>query len=416
MNLLKIRLLIARAKEFYKKNPERGMLVLLLFAIVSIYTFSKNSEVKTIVYKKDVKEQLVEPRMISNHTDNIYQRKNRVLTDRIKKIEKNLEKLLQSLNKKINEKNTIKEKMDTPEEGPKIEKRVSIERINAMNLKASNTQPYLNQETQPEKPVIIPENLARKSISQIFFKKKAGKHGSSTINFPVKKIAKNESVRIPLGSYVKAKLLTGVEAAEGKPLPVIAELDHVFIGPNKTMIDLKGCFALLKSAGNLSVERAEGQAVSISCVSDSGQSFERKINGFMVDDTDNSFGVIGVVNSKQDRVATQAFLASIVDGISSSVKQGQETETQNPLGGSSSVVTGDQSKHILASGGGSAAQKVTQWYLKHAENLMPTINVGSGSDIWIVMQEGVNLPNWFFKEKRVNYKSIRLSFLDEITK
>ena len=36
---------------------------------------------------------------------------------------------------------------------------------------------------------------------------------------------------------------------------------------------------------------------------------------------DNSFAVIGEVNSKRDRVATTAFLSSVVDGIGKAVSQ-----------------------------------------------------------------------------------------------
>jgi len=41
---------------------------------------------------------------------------------------------------------------------------------------------------------------------------------------------------------------------------------------------------------------------------------------------------------------------------------------------------------------------VTQWYLKQAQNLLPTINVGSGQEVWVIMQDQVDLPKDYFTQ------------------
>ena len=108
----------------------------------------------------------------------------------------------------------------------------------------------------------------------------------------------------------------------------------------------------------------------------------------------------GQVNSKQGRVATMAFLASIVDGVGKAVQAAQTTQSTNALGGSSSVLTGDTGKYVMAGGASNAAGMVAQWYLQQAQNLAPTVSVGSGRDVWIVMKDKVNLPEEFFKKER----------------
>jgi hypothetical protein len=107
---------------------------------------------------------------------------------------------------------------------------------------------------------------------------------------------------------------------------------------------------------------------------------------------------MGSLNSKQDRVAAMAFLSSVVEGVGKSLQQAQTTQSLNPLGGSTSVISGDQMKYLGAGGAANAAGLVTQWYLRQAQNLLPTINVGSGQDVWIVMQETVKLPNDYFRK------------------
>ena len=229
-----------------------------------------------------------------------------------------------------------------------------------------------------------------------------GKPGASMISFPVKSTGsvsfKGPEITLPSGSYVKAKLLTGVEAPEGKTYPVLMQLDYAFIIPNHKRLDLNGCFIIAKAQGDLSTERVQMQATKLSCVSKRGGMFEREVNGFIADDVDNSFAVIGRVNTKQDRVAATAFLSSIVSGIGKAVQQAQTTQQATPLGGGQSIITGDQAKYIGAGGASEAASMVTQWYLKQAQSLLPTINVGSGQDVWIVMQDKVELPKAYFNQ------------------
>ncbi len=107
---------------------------------------------------------------------------------------------------------------------------------------------------------------------------------------------------------------------------------------------------------------------------------------------------MGSVNSKQDRVAAMAFLSSVVEGVGKAIQQAQTTQQTTPLGGSQSVMTGSSAEYLAAGGASNAASMVTQWYLKQAQNLLPTINVGSGQDVWIVMTDTVKLPNDYFRK------------------
>lgn len=236
------------------------------------------------------------------------------------------------------------------------------------------------------------------------------KPGANMVSFPVKSTGKvflrKPGIILPSGSYVKATLLTGVEAPEGKSYPVLLQLDYAYIIPNDKRLDLAGCFMIAKAQGDLSTERVQMQTTKLSCVSQRGGMFEREVNGFVADDEDNSFAVMGRVNSKQERVAATSFLASVVSGIGKAIQQAQTTSQVTPLGGSQSVLTGDQTKFIGAGGASEAATMVTQWYLKQAQNLLPTINVGSGQNVWVIMQDQVDLPKEYFNSKGAPNESI----------
>ena len=384
-------------QEKIAENPRvlGGIAIAILLSI--LYVFNKSEEGQKIVYKSEPSSKFENGRVIGA-TDNVYQRKNEVLRGKLNEIEKQITKVAESFKKQslyFDERlaeleKEVAEKQESRADGSLAQAPVSpMAPVNAIG----NKQPSLNGSSSSE---TLPPRIGRPYQKLPKLERK----GPATISFPAtgSQTKKLETITLPSGSFVKAKNITGVEAPEGKALPVLMQLDYAFIGPNRSKIDLSGCFMIAKSMGNLSIERAEIQATKLSCVSRSGRSFEREINGFVADNKDNSFGMIGEVSSKQDNAAAMAFLSSIVEGVGGAIAQAQMTQTTNGMGGSSAVLTGDQGKFLAASGASNAASTVTQWYLKHAQNLLPTINIGSGMDAWIVMQDSVDLPNWYFKK------------------
>lgn len=218
------------------------------------------------------------------------------------------------------------------------------------------------------------------------------------ISFPVKTTPKKGTKEpgIPAGAYVKGVVLTGVDAHQAE-WPVLIQLEFAFIGPNETKIDLSGCFVIAKAKGDLSIERAIMQTEKISCVAQNGDMFESNINGWVNDDTDNRFGVKGPVQSKRGRVLTTAFLASVVEGVGKAIQLGESTQMTNAVGGAQSVITGDQGRFITGGAAATAASRVADWYLRQAENLLPSITVGSGKSVWIAVKDKVDVPTKYFE-------------------
>jgi hypothetical protein len=206
---------------------------------------------------------------------------------------------------------------------------------------------------------------------------------------------KNETV-VPAGSYVKVRILTGVEANPRDEIPMLVQADHALVGPNKRRIDLRGCMVLLQVKGELSTDRVVGQAVRLSCVRSDGESVTRDINGYLTGE-DSTFGVTGQLISRQGRVIAAAAVAGFAEAAGDAVARAQETRQiiQNPLGGSSGEVrnvTGNQAAYVLGTSGSGSAQIIANWYLKYADQLLPAIAVGSGRDVWVVLLETVSVP------------------------
>lgn len=411
-------------KLFLSNYRTQLTIAAVCMALGTVYLVSRYEDNKVIMYR-DLEQADYSNGKIVSPSNDIYQKKERVLSTRIEELERKIQILSEGI---TNQKPNLNEQPLNPAE---------LIPTPTTEMKADPapliTSPMMNQEppaeyttTQIPQGLTVPSNYGgyrapsqvpspMSSPSPVPNEPKISEPGPGIISFPVKgKVERTEmSVKLPSGSFVKAKLLTGVEAPEGKALPVLLQADYAFLGPNKSKIDLSGCFLIAKSTGNLSIERVEMQTSKISCVSKNGRMFERELNGFVADNKDNSFAVVGDVNSKQDRVATMAFLSSIVSGISGAISQAQTTSQTNAHGGSSVSISGDEQKYIAANGASSAASMVTQWYLKQAQSLLPTINVGSGQDVWIVIQDSIDLPNWYFK--KLETRSGEFNFLSRLT-
>lgn len=373
--------------------------------LLIVYLFSKGREEVTRVYHSEDKVDFKDARVLGSQGESLYEGKERLLTKTIKD--------LVDAQKAFKEKTIqIEWRLSQIEQNKKPEVATAADPKNAEANSADGKTASGSQTTggvQFSKP---PEDFQARqvqsrsepsSLSSNMFPGGAAApraRGNSIITFPVKEVSaeKTTGIVIPPGSYVKAKVMTGVEAPEGKTYPVLLQLDYAYIVPNKKRLDLSGCFMIVKSQGDLSTERVQMQASKLSCVSGEGKMFERDVSGYVADDKDNSFAVMGSVNTKQDRVATMAFMSSIVEGVGKAVQQAQTTQSMNPLGGTSSIVTGSSMAYLGAGGASSAASMVTQWYLQQAQKLLPTINIGSGHDVWVVMQETVRLPTDYFRK------------------
>ncbi len=342
----------------------------------------------------------------------------RILSDRKESFYEGKESLLSEHTKKLTERNSALESKLS-----KLEKRMQIMETRDPNIPSKKTSKTRSGDSEKNLPNFAAgpwgKSDSNSSIAQNARAKKI--KGPSTIHFPVvqeEQETTKKAVSIPVGSYVKGTLMTGIEAPEGKTLPVLLQLDHAMVGPNESGVDLKGCFIIAKASGDLSTERVQMQATKLSCVSPGGELFEKQVNGFVADDKDNSFAVIGKVNSKRMRSAGMGFLSAVVEGVGSSI-QDRQSELSVSSAGIAKNITGNRGAYLAAGGAANAASKVTDWYLRQAENLLPTINVGSGQEVWIVMHDSVSIPGHFFEptnsQEDTNHEEPKSVYIRNVT-
>ena len=389
-----------RIKELVERKPILiGLSVVALLLLVNLIGIGSNKD--NHVVERGALVSFQNGRILNDRESTFYYGKERLLSQKAQSMlegQAKLEARLQELEKKLQESNSQNAKTSVFVDGTPLigQTSESLGVASASAIESTNADPALQLYG-------VTENPQGSSVSPARVRSKGSPiKGPDLIAFPVKTETKTEGVMLPAGSYVKAKVLTGVDVPEGKTYPVLMVLDFSYVAPNDHKIDLSGCFMIAKAEGDLSTERVQMQATKMSCVSKKGKMFERDVNGFVADDKDGSFAMKGQVNSKQGRVAAMAFLAGVVDGVGKAVQAAQTTQSTNPLGGGSSMMTGDAGKYAVAGGASNAAGMVAQWYLQQAQNLAPTVAIGSGRDVWIVIKDKVSLPEEFFKKERKN--------------
>lgn len=388
----------------FQKHREKVPYVAAMLACLVFYIWNHSQEQVTRVYQSESKGDFKDGRVLGSQGDSLYENKERLLSKTLSEFQEANAAFKETTSKLEARISDLEQKKAGPPGAPTVNPGTagappSLPGQDAPLGNAPDGLEVTQGAPRAANP-FSPGTASSAPAAAPSFGAGKAKSGAGVISFPVKEVSREKTtgVVIPPGSYVKAKLMTGVEAPEGRTFPVLMQLDYAYIVPNKKRLDLSGCFMIAKSQGDLSTERVQMQATKLSCVGQDGKMFEREVNGFVADDKDNSFAVMGSVNSKQDRVATMAFLSSVVEGVGKGLQQAQTTQSMNPLGGTSSIVTGSNMAYLGAGGASNAASQVTQWYLRQAQNLLPTINVGSGQDVWVVMQDTVRLPTDYFRK------------------
>ena len=189
-----------------------------------------------------------------------------------------------------------------------------------------------------------------------------------------------EWVRLPLGSTVTGELLTGAFAtkARGDALPVLMRLRSAFTGPNDTEIPLEDCLLIGKATADISSVRARVEAVNLSCVLPDGTAFERQVKGYFTGE-DGTLGVPGRWEFRSGRWLANLLSAmgTTAAGLYADVAIAQE------IGGTNAILGGISTSDVT--------DRIQEFFLARAEEILPVVWVESGTPVYVVMLEGLTI-------------------------
>ena len=218
-------------------------------------------------------------------------------------------------------------------------------------------------------------------------------------NIKKSKKEKNKTIKdtIPAGSFVRAVLLSGLDAptsgsATRNPHPVLFKLIDKVILPNKWRINIKDCFIIGTGYGDLSSERAYIRLERLSCTKNDGDIISKTVEGY-VSGEDGKNGLKGRVVSKQGQLLARTLVAGFLQGVSQAFSYSQQTLLINPQGAVQTVNPNQALQYAGISGISEATKKLADFYMNLVNKTFPVIEILPGRKVDIVFLKDVNLED-----------------------
>jgi conjugal transfer pilus assembly protein TraB len=196
-------------------------------------------------------------------------------------------------------------------------------------------------------------------------------------------------------SFTRGVLLGGLDAPTGgqsqtNPHPVLIRLTDNSILPNRFRGEYRECFVIAAGYGDISSERAYLRTETLSCVREDGSTLEVKIQGSVYGE-DGKVGMRGRLVTKQGQILANALLAGLASGIGQGLSTAATSYSTSALG-TIATTSGSQAYRAgFGTGVGRALDRLSQYYIKLAEQTFPVIEVDAGRAIDVVITKGVRI-------------------------
>ena len=202
----------------------------------------------------------------------------------------------------------------------------------------------------------------------------------------------NANKYVPSGTFVRAVVLGGADAdasvnGQSKNNGVMLfKLLQPGTLPNGQYSHLRGCFVTASSYGDISSERAYVVLYRLSCALPGRPIIDKAVTGWAF--FGGKVGIKGVPLMRDNKIMQWAGISGAMSGIASAAQYAQSIQSISPLGSATSVPSANVAPYAAYGGASKAAEVLSNYYVKRAEQYHPVIQVGSGNFVTIVFKEG----------------------------
>lgn len=252
-------------------------------------------------------------------------------------------------------------------------------------------EPIVEPQMQQPKPVMVaPPRIIKIDIP---------KENTQTENKAVEQNDKKQShssndIFLPAGSFAQFTLTSGAYApAGGEQMPVSGVIKKAFVGPNKSVIPLRGCFFVGKARGIIGEGIADIKPVTISCVLENGTTFEAELAGY-VTDKNGKFGLPGKVQRHTGSFLATTGLSSFLGGLASGWSRAYEQETATASGEAVEKtvnILGNAFRYGALKGLAGIADAAKAFYESQLKELIPSVDVPAGAEGYIYITKGITI-------------------------
>tara|TARA_B100001094_G_scaffold269524_1_gene273766 strand:- start:3117 stop:4493 length:1377 start_codon:yes stop_codon:yes gene_type:complete len=208
---------------------------------------------------------------------------------------------------------------------------------------------------------------------------------------------------VPSGSFVTAVVTGGADAnagvnGQGDTAPVVFRTINKGFLPNGKKSRIKDCVVTGSIYGEVSSSRGIVRTNRMSCIFKDGSILDVPVKGTVFNYGRN--GIRGTTIMKNGKIVTMAGVSGLLGGLGEAASAASKTQSVSPLGTTSTVKSGDILKSMLGSGLESASSKLSDYYIKLAQQYHPIVEINPGAIVNIVFLEGFPLDS----EKAIAYE------------
>lgn len=223
-------------------------------------------------------------------------------------------------------------------------------------------------------------------IHMVSFRKTVHKKPTTRLN-PNHYVPSNTSVRaIILGGADADASVNGQSKNNGVMLFKFLEDGTL---PNGQRSRLRGCRVSGTAYGDISSERAFATLYKISCAHPGEPIIDKEVTGWVF--FNGKAGVKGVPLMRDNKIMQWAGVSGMMSGIASAAQYAQSVQSISSFGAASIVPQSNIGPYAAYGGASKAADVLSQYYVKRAEQYHPVIQVGSGNVVTIVFKDGFYL-------------------------
>ncbi|SAH74197.1 type IV conjugative transfer system protein TraB [Enterobacter hormaechei] len=218
--------------------------------------------------------------------------------------------------------------------------------------------------------------------------------GLSTTKFSYESLKKKPTKLpwIPSGSFSDAIMIEGADAnasvtGQQNTQPVTIRLLGNIQMPNNKEYSADGCFVVGEIWGDISSERGIVRTKSLSCVLKNGKHVDMEFDGHV--SYQGKGGVRGKPVMRNGMIVGYAGAAGLLSGFGEGIKSAATPSVG--LGATADVGAADVFKQGFGGGASKAADTLSQYWIKRAEQYHPVIDIGAGNLVTVVFQKGFRL-------------------------
>lgn len=215
---------------------------------------------------------------------------------------------------------------------------------------------------------------------------------SKTFSYASLQTKKTKLPWIPSGSFSEAVMIEGADAnasvtGQQNTSPIVITLIGDISMPNGKTYNMDQCRVTGEIWGDISSERGEVRTKNISCIMNNGRHIDMPFDGHVA--YQGKQGIRGKPVMRNGQIVGYAGAAGLLSGLGEGIKSAATPSVG--LGATASIGAGDVFKQGIGGGASKAADTLSQYWIKRAEQYHPVIDIGAGNLVTVVFQQGFRL-------------------------